>query len=100
MAAEIQLGLAIQNGLLVPDMTTLKDPKIYADVLSSPLAPIGAAYVESYFDGILSMLLGGIVQQLPPIAMPALPAGAQLAGVTISADGGSGTYLTFEMEIK
>lgn len=100
MAAEVQLGLAVQHGVLVPDMKSLPNPKIAADLVSSPLAPIGAAYLESYLDGTLSMLLGGIVQRLPPIPAPALPAGAVLDGATLHADGANGTYLTVELEVK
>ncbi len=100
MFAEIQLGFAIQNGTLVPDMSTLKNPIVASDLVSSPLVPLGAAYIESYLDAVISMLMGGIVANIPPLPLPSLPANTQLAGATIHADGTSGTYLTIEMEIK
>ncbi len=98
--AEIQLGFAIENGILVPDMSTLATPLMSVDLISSPLVPLGAAYIESYFGGVIPVLMGGVVSNLPPIVLPALPAGVQLEGATFQTDGPNGTYLTIEMEIQ
>jgi hypothetical protein len=98
--AEIELGVAIQNGGLVPVMTTLPNPLVAVDLIDEPLAPLGKAFLESYLDAMIPTLFGGIATNLPPIPIPALPGGVQLTSLAIHADGASGTYLTFEVGLQ
>jgi len=100
MYAEIQLGLIIQNGTIAPDMTTLPNPIVSSDLISSPLAPLGAQFIDGYFGSVIPMLFGGIVTQLPPIPVPTLPAGVTLTGATFTADGPNDTYLTIEVNLQ
>ncbi len=100
MHAEIQLGVQIANGAISPVMKSLPNPIVDTDLISSPLAPLGAAHIESYLDVIIPMLFGGIVTQLPPIPVPQLPAGIQLVGASFAADGPTFNYLTIAADLK
>jgi hypothetical protein len=100
MHAEIQLGVQIANGTIKPLMTSLPNPIVDTDLISSPLAPLGAAHVESYLDVIIPNLFAGIVTQLPPIPVPQLPAGVQLIGASFAADGPTFNYLTISADLK
>jgi hypothetical protein len=100
MHAEIQIGVAIQNGALVPVMTSLPNPPIASDLIAEPLVPLGAAHIESYLDSIISMVMGGIVTNIPPIPLPSLPAGLTLTNVNIHADGPTDAYLTIEADLQ
>jgi hypothetical protein len=100
MQAEIQLGLAIQNGTVAPIMTTLPDPIFYVDLIDEPLVKLGAEHIQGYLGAVVPLLMGGIVGQLPPIPLPTLPAGVQLVSATLAADGPQGTYLTIDLDLR
>jgi len=100
MDAEMQVGVQISNGAAVPVMASLPNPPVQADLIASPLAPIGAAHLDGYLTSIIPMLFGGILKQLPPLPLPALPGGAQITTATFRADGPNASYLTIEAVIR
>ena len=100
MQAELEVGIDVKNGALVPVMSTLPNPPIFVDLIEEPLVHLGAAHLESYLDAILPVLLGGVVSSLPPIPLPALPAGATLVAASMRGEGASGTYLTLEADVR
>lgn len=99
MQADVEVGLAVQSGAVTAVMSSMPQPKVAVCLTAAPLASLGAAHVESFLDAMLPILVAGVVQQLPPIPLPALPGGASIASATIRADGTNGTYLTIEADV-